>query len=59
MEAGLDCCRVLVMRAMRIRLLKALDQDLLSSRETFGRRGRSLIDTSSGIVASLENVEQR
>ena len=51
--------RVLVMRAIRISPLNALDQDLLSSRTNFGRLRRSFIDGSSGIGVSLQNFEKR
>jgi hypothetical protein len=39
--------------------LKAVDQDLLSSRTNFGRLGRSFIDGSSDIGVSLHNFEER
>ena len=50
--------RLLVIRAIRIRPLKAFDQDLLSSLRNLGLRGRSLIDGSSGIRISFQYIEQ-
>jgi len=50
--------RLLVIRAILIRPLKAFDQDLLSSRTNLGLRGRNLIDGSSGIRISFQYIEQ-
>ncbi len=50
--------RLLVIRAIRIRPLKAFDQDVLSSRTNLGLRGRNLIGGSSGIRSPIQHIDK-